>query len=337
MRILRILCISLFCLSSFCFSSIHALCDEISGPEPQPGSIIGTVTDTNGDTVPGAAVTIEGTDPSVRAPVLSNEDGFFVLKDLRPSVSYRVKVTAKGFADWTSSEVILKPGQDFDLAQIKLTIAVVETTVSAVSVEELAAVQVKAEEKQRVLGIIPNFYVAYDPRTVPLTTKLKFQLAARASTDAVTIAGTAFLAGIYQASDNLAYVQGAKGYGQRFGAIYATGVSDIMIGGAILPSLLHQDPRYFYQGTGTKKSRLMHAVSAPFWCKGDNGQYQFNYSSIAGDLASASLENVYLRPSDRGAGTTLSSAAVTTAGRIATALAQEFILPRFTSHSKDRN
>ena len=33
-----------------------------------------------------------------------------------------------------------------------------------------------------------------------------------------------------------------------------------MIGGAILPSLLHQDPRYFYQGSGTKKSRALHAL-----------------------------------------------------------------------------
>ncbi len=105
-----------------------------------------------------------------------------------------------------------------------------------------------------IFGVIPNFYVAYDPRTVPLTTKLKFKLAARTSTDAVTIGGAAFLAGVYQASDNTAFVQGAKGYGQRFGAVYAGGVSDIMIGGAILPSLLHQDPRYFYQGTGTNKS-----------------------------------------------------------------------------------
>ncbi|MEG9436904.1 carboxypeptidase regulatory-like domain-containing protein [Edaphobacter sp. HDX4] len=332
MRIFRFFCISLLLLSS-----IPALCEQVSAPEPQAGSIIGTVTDTNGDIVPGATVTLDGPDASGRAAVSTNDDGFFVLKDVHSAVPYRVRVTAKNFADWTSPAVTLKPGEDFDLAQIKLTIAVVETTVSAVSIEQLAAEQVKAAEKQRVLGVIPNFYVAYDPRTVPLTTKLKFQLATRTATDAVTIGGAAFLAGVYQASDNTAFVQGAKGYGQRFGAVYASGVTDIMIGGAILPSLLHQDPRYFYQGTGTKKSRFSHAISAPFWCKGDNGKYGFNYSSIGGDLASASLSNIYYPPADRGASQTLTSVAVTTGGRIANALAQEFILPRFTHHSKTQD
>ncbi|HEX2918429.1 MAG TPA: hypothetical protein VHN81_07900 [Edaphobacter sp.] len=80
------------------------------------------------------------------------------------------------------SHIQLKPGQDLDLAEIKLPLAVVETTVSAVSQG-----QVKAAEKQRVLGVVPNFYVAYDPCTVPLTTTLKFKLAARTATDVVSI------------------------------------------------------------------------------------------------------------------------------------------------------
>jgi hypothetical protein len=75
-----------------------------------------------------------------------------------------------------------------------------------------------------------------------------------------------------------------------------------MIGGAILPSLLHQDPRYFYQGTGTKKSRALHALSNSFVCKGDNGRRQPNYSSIGGDLASAAISNAYYPASNRGVG-----------------------------------
>ncbi len=77
-------------------------------------------------------------------------------------------------------------------------------------------------------------------------------------------------------------MQGAKGFGQRLGANYANGLTDIMIGGAILPSILHQDPRYFYQGTGTKKSRALHALSTRFICKGDNGLWQPNYSGLGG-------------------------------------------------------
>jgi len=75
-----------------------------------------------------------------------------------------------------------------------------------------------------------------------------------------------------------------------------------MIGGAILPSLLHQDPRYFYQGTGTTKSRVLHAVSFPFICRGDNGRLQPNYSTIGGDLGSAAIANAYYPASNRGLG-----------------------------------
>jgi hypothetical protein len=318
---------------------VYALSQQVSAPEPQSGRIIGTVTDTNADVIPGATVSLVEDGATANSPmvVTTNQDGVFILKGVRPAVLYHVKVSAQNFGDWTSPAVQLTPGQDLDLAEIKLTLAVVETTVSAVSQEQLAEEQVKVAEKQRVLGVVPNFYVAYDPRTVPLTTSLKYKLAARTATDAVSIGGAAFLAGIYQASDSTAFQQGAKGYGQRFGAVYATGVTDIMIGGAILPSLLHQDPRYFYQGTGTKKSRFLHAISAPFWCKGDDGRWQFNYSSIGGDLASASLSNLYYPPADRGASQTFTSVAEATGGRMINALAQEFILKRFTSQSATKD
>lgn len=314
--------------------STYALSQQVSAPEPQLGRIIGTVTDTNEDAIPGAVVSLVEDGAATSATVSTNENGFFVFNDLRPAVSYHVKISATNFGGWTSLVLQLKPGQDLDLAEIKLTLAVVETTVSAVSQEQLAKEQVEVAEKQRVLGVVPNFYVAYDPRTVP---SLKFKLASRTATDVVSIGGAAFLAGIYQASDSTAFQQGAKGYGQRFGAVYTTGVTDIMIGGAILPSLLRQDPRYFYQGTGTKKSRFMHAISAPFWCKGDDGRWQFNYSSIGGDFASASLSNLYYSPADRGASQTLTSVAVATGGRMANALAQEFILKRFTSRSETKD
>jgi hypothetical protein len=134
----------------------------------------------------------------------------------------------------------------------------------------------------------------YDSKdAVPLSTKLKFKLAMRVTVDPVTIAGVGFLAGMQQAGDTPNYVQGAKGYGQRFGADAADGVSDILIGGAVLPSLLHQDPRYFYQGTGTATSRLKHALISPFVCRGDNGKPQINFSSLGGDLASSALSNTY--------------------------------------------
>jgi hypothetical protein len=108
------------------------------------------------------------------------------------------------------------------------------------------------------------------------------------------------------------------------------------VGEAILPSLLHQDPRYFYQGTGTKRSRVFHAISNAFLCKGDNGRWEPNYSSIGGDLAAGALSNIYYPQSNRGAGIVFENALITTGGRMANGLVQEFILRRFTSNTRVR-
>ena len=105
----------------------------------------------------------------------------------------------------------------------------------------------------------------------------------------------------------------------------------------ILPSLLHQDPRYFYQGTGTTKSRVLHALSSPFVCKGDNGKWQPNYSTMGGDLASAAISNAYYPPSNRGAGLVFGNFLIGTGQRAAADLAQEFILRRLTPKAKNRN
>jgi Carboxypeptidase regulatory-like domain len=326
-----------FCILLGCLSSIHLLGQQISAPEPQSGTITGTVEGVDGGIIPGATVRIDGPAPSDHRTVTANQSGFFTLNDLRSAASLKITVSANGFADWTSPAIILTPGQFMDMTEIHLSLADVATTVDAIMPEQLALQQVKAEEKQRILGVIPNFYVNYDKNPMPLTTKMKYQLALKAATDPVTIAGTAVLAGIYQAADTPSYVQGLKGYGQRFGATYTDGFTDIMIGGAILPSLLHQDPRYFYQGMGTKTSRAFHAISAPFVAKGDNGQWQFNYSSIGGDLASGALSNLYYPPSNRGASLVFTGALITTGGRIANALAQEFLLHKITSTVKDQN
>jgi hypothetical protein len=145
------------------------------------------------------------------------------------------------------------------------------------------------------------------------------------------------LAGINQAADVPDYQQGWQGYGERFGAAAADGFSDTMIGGAILPSLLHQDPRYYYQGTGTNKSRTLHALSSPFICRGDNGNLQANYSSLGGDLASAALSNLYYPASNRGAGLVFENVLLSTSERMLSSLVQEFILHKFTPKAKDKN
>jgi Carboxypeptidase regulatory-like domain len=323
---------ALFCALTICVVSITAAGQQIDAPQPQRGSITGIVTDAVDAVIPAATIRLNA--PGETRTVTTNESGSFELRDLAPGVSYQVTVSANGFADWISPPAELRPGQVLELRDIKLTISVVETTVAALTVEQLAHQQVKDEEKQRVFGVIPNFYVSYDKHPVPMTSKLKYEMAFRAATDIVSFAGDFVLAGINQAADAPDYQQGAAGFGQRFGAGYASSFSDVMLGGAVLPSLLHQDPRYFYQGTGTGKSRAMHAIASPFVCKGDNGREQFNLSSIGGDLIAASLQNIYYPPSNRGPGIVLSGAVIDTGGRIVNALVQEFILQKYTKNAK---
>ena len=159
---------------------------------------------------------------------------------------------------------------------------------------------------------------------------MKFQLALKVSTDPVTAAAIFGMAGIRQAADSPKYGQGWGAYGKRIGATAADGLSDIMIGGAILPSLLHQDPRYFYQGTGTTGSRIRHAMFSPFVSRSDSGKSMPNYSSLGGNLASAGLSNLYFPRANRGVGLVFGNFAIGTAERIGASLAQEFILGRFT-------
>jgi len=306
-------------------------------PKPEPGILVGTVVDVNNDTVPQATVALQ--DParnSVRT-LASNDNGFFEFKDIEPG-TYHVSIAAQGFASWTSPDVIIRPGQYVILTGSKLSIAMALTTVDVgYSAEEIATEQVKAEEQQRIFGIIPNFYVSYDPNAAPLTTKLKFQLAARVAFDPVTFAGSGLVAASNQAGDRPNYREGTIGYAERFGAAYADGFTDIMIGGAILPSLLHQDPRYFYQGTGSTKSRALHAISSSFVCKGDNGKWQPNYSTVGGDLASAAISNAYYPASNRGPGLFLANFLIFTSQRAAANLTQEFILRRLTPKAKHQN
>lgn len=292
---------------------------------------MGTVTDVNGDAIPNAMIVlreVEGNDPRT---MVANENGLFQFSDVTPSVTYQLIISAKGFAAWTSPSIMANPGQFKIVTGIQLRIASANTVVNVhYDPIEVATEQFKAEEKQRVFGIIPNFYVSYESDAAPLTAKMKFKLALKVSIDPVTAAGVLFVAGARQAANSPKFGQGWGPFGERFGAVAADGFADIIIGGAILPSLLHQDPRYFYQGTGTSGSRMRHAALSAFIAKGDNGKWQPNYSTMGGDLASAGIANLYYPRSNRGAGLVLGNFAIGMAERIGTNLAQEFLLGRFT-------
>jgi hypothetical protein len=293
--------------------------------------------DSVNDVVPGATVVLDGSAPQPARTVVADDNGGFRFDSVEPGTPHRLTVNAPGFAPWTSPDVTLTPGQFLFLPSVKLVFAAAPTSITVYgSSDQLATEQVKLEEQQRVLGIVPNFYVSYDSNAAPLTAKLKFSMAWKAETDPMTFLAAGLVAGADQAGNTPAYQQGAAGYGQRLGANYTTGFTDIMIGGAILPSVLHQDPRYFYQGTGTTKSRLLHALSSPFICRGDNGRPEPNYSSVGGDLAAGAISNAYYPPTDRGPGLVFGNALITTGGRMANAVVQEFVLRNLTQGARNR-
>ena len=313
---------------------VPAFAQSAEPPSTKTGSVLGTVVDTSDDPVPDAAVVLQGS-AGDRLAAITKEDGSFAIPNVTPGIVYQVTVTAEGFAEWTSS-IAVEPGQEKTLADIKLRILAVQRAVTvSYSEKEVAAQEFKAEEQQRVLRFIPNTYVTYEPHPEPLTTGMKFHLAYKSLINPVFFGRVAGWAGVEQAKDTPGqWRQGAEGYGKRVGAGFADAATGGLIGNAILPSLLHQDPRYFYQGSGTKKSRALHAVLATVICKGDNGATQPNYSALGGSLISYSISTAYYPSSDRNAQHVFRGFGIDIGLHVAGSLAQEFILDRFTSKGK---
>ena len=265
--------------------------------------------------------------PDLRT-VTTDANGFFQIHDVQPGDSYHVQIRAAGFAEWESPNVVLEPGQYKieDAPALRLEEVTTTVTVTPDGNEEIAIEQVKSEEKQRALGgLFPDFYAVYTPDPAPLNARLRFSLALRLARDPFTFAGVAMLAGIGQATNYPNYVQGFKGYSERFAASYTNTFTDTMMSGAILPSLLHQDPRYHYDGHGSIQSRAAHALASLLVARGDNGHLQPNYSGFGGDFTAAAVSNLYYPRASRGTDILLEGFAVNTAIHASVRLLDEFV------------
>jgi len=299
--------------------------------QPQSGSISGTVVDKDGAVIANAKIVLtqEGSGPRES---LSGNDGNFTFADVPPG-PFELSVTSPGFATQKKSGV-LQAGQEYVTLQIQLVVAtMVEVDVTQTQ-EEVAEEQMHVEETQRVFGFFPNYYVSYIPDAAPLTTKQKFKLGWKSTADPVVFGFSGVIAGIEQADNAFSgYGQGAQGYGKRLGAAYADIVSGTFIGSVMLPSVFRQDPRYFYKGIGSRKSRFLYALANAVICKGDNGRWQPNYSNMMGSLAAGGLSNLYYPASNRGAALTFENALVGIGGTGVGAVIEEFFLHRITSHA----
>jgi Carboxypeptidase regulatory-like domain len=296
------------------------------------GSITGIITDADGAEVPDARITLE-TQPSSQRTTISASDGRFSFTEVPPG-SFKLTISAQGFAPQQASGN-LHPGEAYDASQITLptAIASIDVQVTA-SQQDIAQAQIEAQEQQRVLGIIPNFYVSYASNPVSLTSKQKYELAWKTLIDPVTFASTGLIAGIEQANNTFpGYGQGSAGYAKRYAAGYGDALLGTIIGNAILPSILKQDPRYFYKGTGTTRSRALYAISNSVLCKGDNGHWQPNYSGILGSAAAGGISNLYYPAADRnGAVLTVENTLIGIGGTAIGNLFQEFLVRKLTPH-----
>jgi len=294
--------------------------------------ISGTVIDVTGAPVEGAQVSLLDRSGAPVLQVLTDEVGRFSFSVSAPG-SFRLKVAAEGFETLTIAGE-LHAGENYNVPPLTLKVATEVTEVHVAPTQaQIAEDQIKQQEKQRVFGVVPNFYVTYlGDDTAPLTPKQKFELAWRTTIDPVTFIITGAVAGVQQASNfNSGYGQGAQGYGKRFGASYADLVAGTFIGGAILPSLLKQDPRYFYKGTGTFRSRALYAIANSVICKGDNKRWQVNYSNILGSLAAGGISNLYYPAQNRnGVGLTFENALIGIGATAAANLLQEFVVRKIT-------
>jgi Carboxypeptidase regulatory-like domain len=301
------------------------------------GSVAGTITDQSGAPILGAVVKLTSAGQDLLTQAESDEDGRFVFLSVPPG-EFRLTISAQGFRTQEFTGTV-HPDEHYLTPQITLSLAVqtAQITVTPQTQEEIAERQIKVQEKQRVFGFLPNFYVSYVSDAVPLSFKQKTQLAWKTSTDPITIGSVAAAAEIEQERNwYRAYGQGAQGYAKRFGATYGDVAIGTFLGSAVMPALFKQDPRYFYKGRGRWSSRLWYALSRSVITKGDNGDWQPNFSNALGNLAAAGIADTYLPPKNRNVGFVFQTAGIRVIETAFANVFQEFISRKLTPRVSNR-
>ena len=295
-------------------------------------SISGVVVDFSHAAIPSASVTLTDRNGVVLQTLNAGARGEFTFPHLAPGV-YRVQVTAANMGTYVSAELELAGARALDLSEVALAVGSTRADVQVItSQQQIAEEQVKEQEHQRVLGILPNFYTSYIWNAAPLVPSQKYRLALHSAFDPVTLLAVAAGAGIEQATNTYpAYHQGAEGYFKRLGSGYAGTISSRLFDSAIFPSLFHQDPRFFWKGRGTTKQRLWYAATSAVVTRGDNGHNQPNYSYILGGFFAGALAQTYHPAADRGVGLLLQNGLLAIGGHAANDILREFLLRHLTS------
>ena len=308
---------------------------SLSGGESQQesrGTIEGTVVDTNGDMLQAARISLSGPSGFPTRTMESGANGQFSFSGLPPG-TYTLTVSAPGMSTYNLPEIGLQASEFHILPAITLSVSTVATSVTVRDKAQLSEQQVQIAVEQRIGGVIPNFYSSYDWNAPPMLAKQKFQLSVRSIVDPVAFLSVAGIAAAEQYQNVFpAYGGGIEGYGKRYGAAFANHVTGILLGRAVYPSMFHQDPRYFYKGTGSIGSRALYAISAAVIARGDDGRWKPNYSRVLGNFSGAAISNLYYPAADRGASLVVLNGLAGTGADAVANLIREFVLKRFTSH-----
>ena len=323
-----LLCWLVGCLA--CTARAQAPQTEQAAAQVATGAVSGMVTDQDGDAVAGAKVTLNGTDSTT-----TDDLGAFLFRAV-PAGSFKLTMAAAGFTTKTTAGTV-RSGETTVVPALALGAASSADVTVTTSMAEVSKAEVKVEENQRLLGTIPNFFVAYDWNAPPLKAKQKLELSYRVTIDPVTVLISEATAGVEEANNQLSgYGKGGSGFVKRFAANQANVTIGTFAGGYLFPLILHQDPRYFYMGPehGSVKKRFFYALSTGFITRGDNGKWQPNYSSVLGDLASGAAANAYYPSTDRHGWTTVIDAGLLGAAfEGAGNLVQEFVYKKLTPHA----
>jgi hypothetical protein len=156
----------------------------------------------------------------------------------------------------------------------------------------------KPGSNDRLFYALPNFSTVESSQHLPpLSTGQKFKLVARGSFDPYQFAFIGVVSGISQAENSEpGYGQGWGAYGIRYASALGDSLTESFMVGAILPSVLHQDPRYYQSGHGSFLRRTGYALSRLVITRGDSGNAQFNASEVVGSALAAGIVTYSYHP-----------------------------------------
>jgi hypothetical protein len=194
--------------------------------------------------------------------------------------------------------------------------------------------------KDRILWTLPNFLTVENAGQVPpLTSGQKFNVVGRSLIDPSEFVLIGLVAGLGQASNSdPSYGQGAQGYAKRYGTAYGDNAIENFMSSAVLPSVLHQDPRYYQLGRGGFLRRTGHAIGRVLISRSDSGQTQFNYSEMFGAGIAATISTYTYHPrSERSLGNVADVWATQMGWDAATYMMKEFWPDLRKHHENPRN